>query len=155
MPASPPPVSLEPGQQRRTAAELFNHAWALIEKRDRTPRETDLMIHAAHGSRFLWEDIGEPVKHARGEWQIARVYALALRPEPALHHARRCLEICEKHDVGDFDLAYAHEALARAHAIGGEHERSRRHVERGREVAQRIGDPGDRDLVLGDLAALP
>ncbi|MDX6724659.1 MAG: hypothetical protein QOD73_3063, partial [Solirubrobacteraceae bacterium] len=34
-------------------------------------------------------------------------------------------------------------------------ERSRRHVERGREVAQRIGDPGDRDLVLGDLAALP
>jgi hypothetical protein len=155
MPAAPPPVSLEPGLQRRIAAELFNHAWTLMEKRDRTERDTDLMIHAAHASRFLWEDIGEPVNHARGEWQVARVYALALRPEPALHHARRCLEICERHGIGDFDLAFAHEAIARAHAIAGEGDAARRHVEQARDTAARIADPGDRDLVLDDLAALP
>jgi hypothetical protein len=83
------------------------------------------------------------------------VYALALRPEPALHHARRCLEMCQAHSIGDFDLAFAHEALARAHAIAGEAAASLHHVELAREVAARIAEPGDRELVMGDLAALP
>ena len=113
------------------------------------------MIHAAHASRFLWEDIGEPVNHARGEWQVSRVYAVADRPEPALHHARRCLEIVEEHGVGDFDLACAHEALARAHATAGEREAAERHAALGREAAARIEEADDRELVLSDLDTLP
>jgi DNA-binding transcriptional MerR regulator len=155
MPIRPASVSLEPALQRRTAADLFNFTWTLLEKPDRTDRETDLMVHAAHASRFMWEEIGEPVNHARGEWQIARVYAVADRPEPALHHARRCLAIVEEHGVGDFDLACAYEALARAYATGGERDAAARYEALGREAAARIADADDRDLVVSDLDALP
>jgi DNA-binding transcriptional MerR regulator len=155
MPIRPASVALEPALQRKTAADLFNFTWTLLEKPDRTERETDLMVHAAHASRFMWEDIGEPVNHARGEWQIARVYAVAERPEPALHHARRCLQIVEEHGVGDFDLACAYEALARAHATAGELEPAARYEALGREAAARIAGADDRELVISDLDALP
>jgi DNA-binding transcriptional MerR regulator len=155
MPIRPASVTMDPQVRRKAAADLFNYTWTLLERTDRTERETDLMIHAAHASRFMWEDIGEPVNHARGEWQIARVYSVADRPEPALHHAHRCLQIVEEHGVGDFDLACAYEALARAHAVAGEREASRRYEREARDAAQRIADADDRELVLGDLDALP
>jgi DNA-binding transcriptional MerR regulator len=155
MPIRPDAIAMDPQVRRKAAVDLFNHTWTLLEKADRSERETDLMVHAAHASRFMWEDIGEPVNHARGEWQIARVYAVVDRPEPALHHARRCLEIVEEHGVGDFDLACAYEALARAHATAGEREAASRYEALGREAAARIADADDRELVVSDLDALP
>jgi DNA-binding transcriptional MerR regulator len=155
MPIRPASVTMDPQVQRKAAADLFNYTWTLLEKTDRTERETDLMVHAAHASRFMWEDIGEPVNHARGEWQVARVYSVADRPEPALHHAHRCLQIVEEHGVGDFDLACAYEALARAHATAGEREPAARCEALGREAAARIADADDRELVVSDLDSLP
>src|SRR4051794_30114595 len=69
---------LDEDTRRKLAAELFNHTWTLLDKPDRSERETDLMVHAAHASRFLWEGAGGPVNHARGEWQVARAYAVAV-----------------------------------------------------------------------------
>jgi DNA-binding transcriptional MerR regulator len=155
MPIRPDAIAMDPQVRRKAAVDLFNHTWTLLEKPDRTERETDLMVHAAHASRFMWEDIGEPVNHARGEWQIARVYAVVDRPEPALHHAQRCLAIVEAHGVGDFDLACAYEALARAHATAGEREAALRYEALAREAAERIPDADDRELVVGDLDSLP
>jgi hypothetical protein len=155
MPARPAAVSLEAAEQRKLAVDLFNHAWTLLEKENRSERETDLMVAAAHASRFFWEEIGEPVNHARGDWQLARVYATAGRPEPALHHAGRCLAICTEHAIGDFDLAYAHEALARAHALAGRRADAVRHDGLARAAAQQISDAEDRDALLADLATLP
>ena len=53
---------------------------------------------------------------ARGEWQCSRVYAVLGRAEPALWHARRCVELDEAGAEGreDWDLAAAYEAMARA-----------------------------------------
>jgi tetratricopeptide (TPR) repeat protein len=155
MPARPTGVALEADTHRKLAKELFNYVWALLEKPDRTERESDLMIDAAHASRFLWEEIGEPVHHARGEWQISRAYTAVARAEPALHHAQRCLEISEEHGIGDFDLAYAYEALARAHALAGQRDAAFRYEAQAREAAQRIAEEDDRELVLGDLETLP
>jgi hypothetical protein len=151
----PTSVSLEPELQRKVAADLFNHTWTLLEKPDRSERETDLMIGASHASRFFWEEIGEPVNHARGEWQIARVYSTVGRAEPALYHAHRCLQICEAHGIGDWDLAFAYEGLARAHAVAGEADASARYEARAREAAAHIAEDEDRELLLGDLATLP
>jgi hypothetical protein len=155
MPARPTSVALDPDMQRKLAVDLFNYTWTLLEKADRTDRERDRMIDAAHASRFFWEEIGAPVNHARGEWQISRAYATAERTEPALHHARRCLEISETHGIGDFDLAYAYEALARAHAVAGERETAASYEARAREAAERIADDDDRELLLNDLGSLP
>ena len=73
------------------------------------------MIHAAHASRYHWGEAPEckPENLARGEWQVSRVYTVVGFPEAALRHARRCLDICEEHGLGDWDLAYAYEAVAR------------------------------------------
>jgi hypothetical protein len=155
MPERPHTVALEPEAQKELAAKLFNHAWALIEKPDRTERETDTMIDAAHASRFFWEAIGDPVHRARGEWQISRAYAVADRAEPAIHHATRSLAICEKNGIGDFDLAYAYEALARAHGIAGDRAVAAEWARRARDAVAGIAEEDDRELLAKDLDTLP
>lgn len=150
----PESVVMDPEVQRTLAADLFNYCWTLIEKEDRTPRETDRMIDAAHASRFFWEQIGEPVHHARGEWQISRAYAVAGRPDPALYHARKSLAICEANRIGDFDLAYAYEALARAYAVAGDGASASEWAAKARRAAEDIADPDDRELLLNDVADL-
>lgn len=149
------PPTLDPELERKAAVGLFNFVWTLLEKEQRSPAEDDLMIHAAHASRLHWERPGTPVNHARGEWQVSRVYAVLGRAEPSLHHARRCLELCEEHGIGDFDLAYAYEALARAHGVAGAREKASRYAELAREQAERVPDPDDREHLLEDLATLP
>jgi hypothetical protein len=144
-----------PEQTRRLAVDLFNEVWRLMERDDRTVADDDRMLHAAHASRHHWGEIGGPENLARGEWQISRVYTVLGRAEPALHHARRCLDICVEHGIGDWDLAYAHEALARAHQAAGDRElaiASRRDAER---AAQDIADAEDREHLERDLQTLP
>jgi DNA-binding transcriptional MerR regulator len=72
MPSRPTHISLEPDRQRALAAELFNYVWTLMETEERTERENELMVAAAYASRFFWDEIGEPFRLARGEWQISR-----------------------------------------------------------------------------------
>jgi hypothetical protein len=154
MPARPTSIALDPEMQKKLGIELFNYVWTLLEKDDRTDRESDRMVDAAHASRFFWEEVGEPIHHARGEWQISRAYATVGRAEPALYHAQRCLRLCEEHGIRDFDLAYAYEAIARAHAVAGDAESAARFARQAHDAAKNVADPEDRELVFGDLATL-
>src|SRR3954464_1947812 len=92
----------------------------MMRQDDRSAADDDRMLHAAHASRHHWGEVGTPANLARGEWQCSRVYAVLGRAEPSLHHAHRVLEICEQHGIADWDLAFAYEALARAHAVAGD-----------------------------------
>ena len=105
------------------------------------------MIHAAHASRLHWDVIGLPVNRARGEWLCSRVYAVLGRGEPALWHARRCLEILEAGGEGieDWDLPAAYEALARAHAVAGRRDEADAWRSRAREGLARVADAEDRE----------
>ncbi len=98
---------------------LFNRTWELMDKKDRTPEEDMEMIHSTHASAYHWAQIGEPINFQRGEWQISRVYSVLNHPLACLFHAQKCLEITKQNDIKDFDLAFAYEAMARAHAISG------------------------------------
>jgi hypothetical protein len=82
------------------------------------------------------------------------VYAVLGRAEPALHHARRCLELAEVHDLGPFDVGCGHEALARAYRVAAQPEAPATHVAAGTALAQKVGDAEERDILLGDLAQL-
>ena len=148
--------ALSSGQRRRLAADLFNHVWTLLGTPDRSPEQDDEMIHAAHASRYHWGEIGPAPNLGRGEWQISRVYATLGRAEPALYHARRCLAYIEP-GVGteDWDLPFAYEALARAHAIAGDRQESDRYEQLAEETGASIADEEDRELLLADLATLP
>ena len=56
--------------------------------------------------------------------------------------------------MDDFDLPFAYEALARAHAVAGNSDDVKRYEQEAREAAERITDAEDKDLVLTDLATL-
>jgi len=142
---------LDPDDQRRLAAALFNQVWDLLERTDRTESDDDAMLHAAHASRHHWGVVGQPVHRARGEWQISRVYAVLGRPEPALHHGRRYLQLVREHQLAPFDLGYAHEAIARAHRVAGRAAEAARHLDLARAAAAQITDAEDRDLLVADL----
>lgn len=141
--------------REQLAKDLFNLVWRYLEKEKRSPEEDDLMIHAAHASRHHWGEVGSPENIAIGEWQISHVYAVLGRPEPALYHAGRALEVCKKGELKDFPLAYAYEALARAHALAGSGDESRRYVALGKAAGKRIKDLMDRELFEKDLSTVP
>jgi hypothetical protein len=139
---------------KKFAVDLFNYTWELLENPRRTQEEDDTMLNAAHASRFHWEKAGEPVNLARGEWQISRVYCTLKRSEPALYHAERCLKICEENGIGDFDLAYAYEALARALMSAGDREGSQRYRRLALEAGQAIIEEEDREIFMKDLGTI-
>jgi len=114
---------------KRFPIDMLNLTWELLDKMDRTEEDDVRMVHAAHTSRFHWGEIGTAVHAERGEWQISRVSAVLSRPQQALRHAQRCLEICQYNDIGDFDIAFAHEAMARAYAVAGEKAKRETHVQ--------------------------
>ena len=140
---------------RRMAARLFNSTWDLLLKKRRTKEESNTMIHMAHASRYHWGVVGGPEQLAIGEWQISRVYAALSRPEPSLYHAERCLEICEAHKVGDFPLAYAYEALARAFAVAGKARERAACLKLARAAGAKIHEKEDRELFVKDLRTVP
>jgi hypothetical protein len=147
---------VKPEEQRQLAVDLFNRVWQLLENTQRSAAETDEMIHAAHASRYHWSQVGAPVNLARGEWQCSRVYAVLGRAEPALWHAQRCLQLVEgAPQAEDWDLPFAYEALARAHAEAGEPEDAARYRRLAQETGEGIADAEDRDLLLEALATLP
>lgn len=139
---------------RKLAVDLFNFVWELLEKKDRTPEEDDTMIHAAHASRYHWGKAGGPVDLARGEWQIARVYTVLGRAEPAHYHALRCLQICLANCIGDFDLAYAYEALARVYAIENKFIECAYYLKKARLAGELIAKQEDREHFFRDLATI-
>ena len=80
---------------------------------------------------------------------------VAGRAGSALYHAKQSLAICEANGIGDFDLAYAYEAMARAHAAGGDRAASAHWAAKARSAAGGVADPDDRELLLNDLEDLP
>jgi hypothetical protein len=145
-----------PEEERQLAVDLFNHSWTLLELPERTPEQDDELIHSAHASRHHWAAVGTPANLARGEWQLSRIYSSLGRAEPALHHAKRCLAYCEANPdaLEDWDLPFAHEALARAYRVAGNEAEARRHAVLAGELGERIADAEERELLEADLATL-
>jgi DNA-binding transcriptional MerR regulator len=151
-------VELDKTTQRQLGVDLYNSTWTLIEKADRTAAETDEMIHRAHASRWHWARVGEPVNLARGEWLCSRVYATLGRGEPALWHARRCVEIDESlpADAREaWDLPSAYEAMARASFAAGDPASGALWKAKAAAALEEIADPDDREQIAQDLAMLP
>lgn len=142
--------------ERRLGVDLFNKTWTLMEKADRTREDDDEMIHCAHASAYHWLQVGTAANRARSEWQCSRVHALLGHVEPALRHARRCLELVEANpdDMKDWDLPAAYEAMARAHMVAGDSGETRRYAELGRAATAKIEDDDDRAVIEADFATI-
>jgi len=144
----------ESHDHRQLAADLFNHTWELIDKTERTQAEDDEMIHSAHASRYHWGLAGTALNLARGEWQISRVYSILNRSEPAMYHANRSLDYCQENGFGDFDLAFAYEALARASSAAGDKQSVAEYLRLAKEAGDKIAEKDDRDYFFSELESI-
>ena len=143
---------------RALGIELFNRTWDMMEQPSRTLAEDDAMLHMAHASAHHWRSEGSGATAnnlARSEWQVSRVYTVLGRAEPAGYHARRCLEICQENGIGDWDIGYAYEAMARAAMVAGDTETAKSWTERAYAAAEQIARDGERRHLLEDLETLP
>jgi hypothetical protein len=135
---------------RQLAVDLFNYTWTLLDHKTRTREQDEEMVHAAHASRHHWGIAGTPRNHARGEWQIARVYATLRRFVSSAHHAKLCLDACKMHDFGPFDLAFANEGLARA-LVSNDPSSASEYLRKAREVGEEIEKEEDRQWLHTNL----
>ena len=85
----------------------------------------------------------------------SHAYAVLGHGGLAAEFAASTLRICTEHGIGDFDLAYAYEAGARAAAAGGDVGEARRLRVLARQAGDAIADADDKAIFDGDLAAGP
>jgi hypothetical protein len=139
---------------RYFAAHFFNRCWDFLDKTDRTPEDDERMIGLAHASICHWAERPDRTQRSRsiGYWQLARVYAMARRPE----EARRYGELSLRHAAGEpaFYAAYAHEALARAAKLAGDLASYQDNLAKARELSAAVSDAAEREAVEKDLAEL-
>lgn len=127
------------------AVECNNAAWTLLEADSRSVEESERLIDLAHAARHHWLQVGTVLNQARAENLLANAYAAVRRGEPALHHARRALELLREAagSAADWDWAFAQDALARAHAAAGDVSAETFRAE-ARAAGDRIVDPEDK-----------
>jgi hypothetical protein len=148
-------AAVDPVCHEMFAKGLNQLVWSLLEQATRTPDEEERMVHAAHASAYHWSEIGGQRERVRADWLLSRVHAVAGRPEAARLHAQRSLAVCEAEGFGDFDLAYAFEAMARAAAVGGDEQTAAQWRVKAEAAGAAIADPEDREIFESDLAAPP
>jgi tetratricopeptide (TPR) repeat protein len=141
--------------------QLNNDMWATIEDdtvNASTPRlAKERALYAAYASAYHWRIVGDEANFARGEHLVSRVAARLGEADLALRHARRCLELVESHPdvMEDWDIAFAHEALARSLAAVGEREGAIAEYERASKLAEELSDPADREILKKELRREP
>lgn len=140
---------------RDQGVECNNGIWDLIGKVDRSGADDEEMLRRAYGSAYHWQRArgAEPVNEARALYMLAKVHLLTGQDARSLHYADACLAQCVQHGLVDFDLAYAHEARARALRDLGREEEGLASWAAAKQVL--VVDAEDRDIVEADFADAP
>lgn len=136
------------------AAQCFNGAWDLIEKKDRSPADDRMMVALNQASIYHWlqRDDCNDQRLSVGYWQASRIQAILGNAPEALRHAQVCLDYSGA--LPPFFLGYAHEALARAHQVAANTSAAREHLDAALELAAKVATKDDREILLADLHSL-
>ena len=137
------------------AKKFNNMVWEILQKQDISEEDEELMISAAHASKLHWNFAGALIHEIRGQWMLSRVYSVIKNPELASFYSIKCLQLCEKNNIFDFDIAYAYEACARAAAYSGNKIEFEKYFTLAKDVASQIKDNEDRKIFDSDLNGDP
>lgn len=132
--------------EKELAASLYNRAWELLAKPDRTEQESIDLERTAFASLYHWSQIGTVQNVAIGEWFLARMYATFGSITECLRHAKVALDLAESHEVPDWLKASAYEGYARALALAKAPEADMWRHKTMKAIAE-IADQEDRDLI--------
>jgi uncharacterized protein YndB with AHSA1/START domain len=148
-------ADVDAGWHRFQAVEANNSVWELLEETDRTATDDEEMLQRAYASRYHWARAAGtgPANLARGAWLLARVHRELGDATVSLRYADECLAVCQEHGLVDFDLAYAHEARARALKVLGRDAEADTAWATARAVP--VSDSEDRAILESDLAVGP
>lgn len=143
-----------PDWHRKQGVEANNSIWELLTKDPRTPDDDEDLLRRAYAAAYHWQrtDSATPANEARAAYMIAKALLATHQPDRALISATHCREVCREHGLVDFDLAYAHEARARALlALGQEAEAREAWAQ---AIAVEVADPEDLSILEKDFADL-
>lgn len=149
------PDTSDGDDHRRHGVEANNSTWELLGRDSLSADETDDLLGRAYAAAYHWRRAAKrgPENSARASWLLSRVHSVLGHGELALHHAEGCLAVTASAALADFDLAYAHEAKARALACLGRLDEAAPELAAARAVE--VADAEDRAIVESDLAAGP
>lgn len=139
---------------RMQGVQCNNSIWEMVAA-ERTPENDEEMLRCAFASTYHWARAKgrTPVNDQRGNYMLAKAHLLAGLPERALHYADICMGQTVANKLVDFDLAYAHEARARALRALGRTDEAMKDWAAAKAVP--IANDEDRAIVDGDLAEGP
>lgn len=150
-------MTVDSSAHRSIAIEANNSTWEILGRPvdQISPEEAEEMTRRAYAAAYHWQraEGSTPANSARADWLLSRVWVVRGDGALAMNYARRCMATCEASSLADFDLAYAYEALARAHACLGQAPQARQCREKAAWVP--IADPEDKKVVDGDLTSEP
>lgn len=139
---------------RYFGVEFNNTAWDYFEKENKTEEDIEDMIGYAYSSLLHWKLFsgGTIVNVQRGEYMTAKAYAVAGNKSEALAHAKRCLQLTEKHanEMEDFDFAFANEIMAIAHNLCGNKGEFQKYRDLAEKKGNEIKDEGDRKFYFDE-----
>ncbi len=150
-----PEAPLPPAEgdwHRRQGVEATHAAFRLLDT-ERDPAADEQLLRLAYTAAHHWERAAGagPENAVRADYLVSRALSATGQPERALLVADRALAACGAHGIADFDLAYVHEARARALAGLGRDEESVAAWAAARAVE--VVDAADRAILEADLAA--
>jgi hypothetical protein len=147
-------MAAEPLDHRALAVSLFNRTWELLDQEDRAAEDDAEMMTAAFASRYHWLRVGDPRNFSVSDWQVSRVAAVLGYVELAVDYGERALKTATAAALGPFYVAYAHEAVARAARLAGDHTRKEKHLGLAYELLEQVDQASERDLLAPDLEEL-
>jgi len=136
---------------KKIAINTNNGIWSTLDKNHPTKEELEEALHMAHTSLYHWSKIGQPINIARGEYMVSRVYSAFSWAEPALYHAKRCLKITEETGIGDFDLAFAYEVMARSYYAAGMKKECKKYRELTQKAIDAVKGEEDRKICQAEF----
>ncbi|PGL73285.1 hypothetical protein [Bacillus sp. AFS055030] len=138
---------------RDLAVSCFNKVWDLLELENRSQSESEEMVHLCHSSFWHWTKVENhtPKNISIGYWQLSRVYAVIGEGQTALDYAKKCVKISLEKELEPFYIAYAYEALSRAHARLNQSQESLAAKTKAYEYVKDVMVEESKDLLLKDL----
>ena len=150
-------MAIDSTVHRTLAIEANNSTWEFLGESisELTVENMEEMTRRAYAAAYHWAraEGTTPVNTVRAEWLLSRVWSARSEGALALQHAQRAVWGCKENGIADFDLAYALEASARAHACLGDRDAAKQFLEE--SIAVTIADPQDRAQVESDLTSEP
>lgn len=132
---------LDPKQAKRVAANCNNEAWDILELDNPDLEQIARLVVCAGTAQFHWNTVGTENNKAHANLLLAWALARAGAGPVALQLARVTLSHFEKCSSADWEMAFAHAAVAAGSMASKDKEGFRRHYLKAEAIGKKLTGP--------------